>query len=177
MCLNNYGIALEKNFEISSDIQDLKRAITTLEQAIDCIDDGSNKTGAYYNLADMHLKYYEHVKDEKYRSKAMELCRNVTSSESLAPLFIKFEASQVWITSATWSNNGPMMQSAVTTMVDLLSQLAWPGQSLASQINFLKMARQCACDAAAIAIHLKILAEPWLGLNREELWHGIKFFK
>jgi tetratricopeptide (TPR) repeat protein len=175
VCLNNYGIALKQKFEVSSDIQDLEKGITVLEQAIECIDDGSDKTKVYCNLAQMHLKYYEHIKDEEHRSKAMELCRNVTSSESLAPLFIKFGASQTWITAAAWSNNGPMMQAAVTTMVDLLSQLAWPGQSLASQINVLKRARQCACDAAAIAINFKDIdsALAWLEQGRTLAWNQI----
>lgn len=175
VCLNNYGIALKQKFEVSSDIQDLEKAITMLEQAVECINDGSDKTKAYCNLADMHLKYYEHVKDEEHRSKAMELCRNVTSSESLAPLFIKFGASQTWITAAAWSNNGPMMQAAVTSMVDLFSQLAWPGQSLASQINVLKRAKQCACDAAAIAINFKDIASglAWLEQGRTLAWNQI----
>lgn len=174
VCLNNYGIALRQKFEVSSDVQDLEKGITTLEQAIECIDDGPDKARAYCNLADMHLKYYEHFKDEEHRSKAMELCRNVTL-ESSASLFTKFGASQTWITAAAWSNNGPMMQAAVTTMVNLLSQLAWPGQSLASQINVLKIARQCACDAAAIAINFKDIdsALAWLEQGRTLAWNQI----
>ena len=175
VCLNNYGTALKQKFKVSSNIQDLEKGITIFEQAIECVDNGPDKAGTYCNLAGLHLDYYEYIKDEEHRLKAMELCRNVTSSESLAPLFTKFGASQIWITAAAQSNNGPMMQTAVTTMVDLLSQLAWPGQSLASQINVLKMARQCACDAAAIAIHFKDTngALAWLEQGRTLAWNQI----
>jgi hypothetical protein len=58
--LNNYGVMLEKRYERTGDIADLKAAIQVAQQAVDCMPkDYLNQADCWTNLRNKLEKRYE----------------------------------------------------------------------------------------------------------------------
>ncbi|PPQ90624.1 hypothetical protein CVT25_006607, partial [Psilocybe cyanescens] len=171
--LNNLGTTLKTRFEYSKAKEDSVQCISALESALDYAEYGAARAKTIYNLAHAYFEVYTFGKDNNQRLKCIELCKEVVSS--LAPLSVRFNAAGLWTQAAISSTNGQVALEATTTMVDLLSQLAWPGLSLSSQISVLRFANQVACNAAAIALHFKdpYRALEWLEQGRTVSWNQL----
>ncbi|KAF9541398.1 hypothetical protein CPC08DRAFT_700840 [Agrocybe pediades] len=158
--LCNLANSFYVRFSVSKDVHHLDRCISILEEALEYVGGGAHQHTAYSHLADAHLDRYiadpTSPEAEPHRLKCIDLCKSVTLNSSFSTLRTRFRAARTWTTAAaTYSKDGAAALEATTCMVDLLSQLAWPGLSLASQIEVLERANQAACDAAAVAVHFK----------------------
>ena len=172
-----YLCSLANSFRIrfshSYALEHLGECIKIMEDALDYIGEGAERSKAISHLADTYLERYMIERDEIHRQKCLELCKTaVTSSASLKT---RFYAARTWTTATSYSRNGPDALEATTAMVDLLSQLAWPGLSLSSQIDVLQFGGQAACNAAAVALHYKDIrrALEWLEQGRTIVWNQL----
>ncbi|CAA7260645.1 unnamed protein product [Cyclocybe aegerita] len=171
--LNNIATTLVERFRTTRAIEDISRAMKMFEEGILLVDDGSDRSAAIGNLANAEYEYFAMFGDHAARQRCLKLCKEVVNS--LAPLTVRFEATKVWIAATSQSVNGPEALEANTAAVDLLSQLAWPGLSLSSQINVLRVARQTACNTTAAALHFGDVARglEWLEQGRTIAWNNL----
>ncbi|KDR67553.1 hypothetical protein GALMADRAFT_283519 [Galerina marginata CBS 339.88] len=171
--LSNLGSHLKRRFEESNSVLDLEKATSALEEALDHVSNGAGRAKVAHNLADAYYAHYGLKREEVYLLKCIERCKEVAVSS--APLTVRFHSAKVWTTATAAANDAQATLEATNAMVDLLSQLAWPGLSLSSQIEVLQGARQTACDAAAIALHYKDVARAleWLEQGRTVTWNQL----
>ncbi|KAJ3512938.1 hypothetical protein NLJ89_g3235 [Agrocybe chaxingu] len=171
--LNNVATTLVERFRMSRAIEDISKAMKLIEEGISLVDDGSDRSTAIGNLAKAEYEYFTVFRDQGTQQRCVKHCREVVNS--LAPLTVRFEATKVWIAATSQSTNGPEAQEANTAAVDLLSQLAWPGLSLSSQVNVLRAASQTACNTAAAALHFGDVtrALKWLEQGRTIAWNQL----